>query len=295
MYDYPSLYILILNFNSYKETLNLFENLQVNILSIAKVIVIDNNSNSINKEYLRKNIPSNQLIQLYKNSGYATGNNHGIKKAIHDNANAILILNPDIKIQPDVIIKLYEKFNTLSDVAAIGTRICYRNKPEIIYSDGGLIDKQKGFHTYHLNTGKSIHEIESKSLNKVDYVNGSVFMVKTDVFEKVGLMIESFFLYFEETEWCLRAKAQGFKLYVDPSLTAYHLSSSKNKSYHFYMTRNRLWLAKKYPDYYQITFKIVKRQVIKLFIKRLKGLKLPDRNLMSKLKGLILGHITNVK
>lgn len=295
MQPLKDLYILILNYNSYQKTISLFDTLHSGALDFARVIVIDNNSSNLSKEQLQEHIPKEQLILLNENKGYASGNNKGILKAIEDKTKAVFILNPDINITPNTVESLYKKLQNLPNVGAIGTRICYRNKPEIIYSDGGLINKEMGFHTYHLNSGKSIYEVQSKSLNKVDYVNGSVFMVKTEVFEKVGLMIESFFLYFEETEWCLRAKSQGFELYVDPSLTAYHLSSPKNKRYHFYMTRNRLWLAKKYPKYYKKTRQILKVQIINKIKSNIKKLKLQDKILFAKLKGYILGIMTQAK
>lgn len=287
------LFILILNYNSYQETLSLFNILQVDELNMAKILVIDNNSNDLNKRKLKEIIPCNQLMLLSENKGYAAGNNKGIQKAIAEDAKAILILNPDIQIQPLVIINLYNKLFKINDVAALGTRICFREQPDTIYSDGGLVDKEHGFKTYHLNSGKKNCEVNSKHLNTVDYVNGSVFMAKTETFKRVGLMKESFFLYFEETEWCLRARSLGLKLYIDPSLTAYHLSSAKNTRYHFYMIRNRLWLAKAYPEYYSTTLHMVKSHIIRQLIKELKALKIPDKHLRARIKGLIMGHFSN--
>ncbi|WNH09628.1 glycosyltransferase family 2 protein [Thalassobellus suaedae] len=74
-------------------------------------------------------------------------------------------------------------------------------------------------------------------------------------------MREDFFLYFEETEWCLRAKKQGFEVVVNPNAISYHKSSEKTKKYHYYMTRNRLLLAKTEPEYYSQTLKALVKPI----------------------------------
>src|SRR5690606_12380357 len=112
--------------------------------------------------------------------------------------------------------------------AAVGPRICFRDNAKLIYSDGGMVDKEQGFFTYHLNNKKIMKDIRMENkIKHVDYVNGSVFLARTAVFERIGYMLEDFFLYFEETEWCLRAKGFGYNLVTNSEALAFHLSSPK--------------------------------------------------------------------
>ena len=107
-------------------------------------------------------------------------------------------------------------------------------------------------------------------------------------------MLEDFFLYFEETEWCLRATKNKFKLLVNTNALAYHTSSKKGKLYAYYMTRNRILLAKYQKEYYKETVKIVFERMygqLKNDVRK-KRITLTTRNL---LKGFFAGITGKLK
>ncbi|MGB5982864.1 MAG: glycosyltransferase family 2 protein [Nonlabens sp.] len=287
------IYILILNYNSSQEVIRLYNSLKVDSREEYVFLIIDNLSPQPDREQLKKAIPDECLLLLNTNDGYASGNNAGIKQAMNNGATHILILNPDIEIAATIIHDLYIRFKSLEKTAALGTRICDSENPDIIYSDGGIINKEKGFSTKHHNGKKLTSEVSETGLREVDYVNGSVLFTSVAVLQDVGLLEESFFMYFEETEWCLRAKEKGYKLLVDTDLTAYHKPSSKNTRYQFLMIRNRLWLAKKYPKYYPKAKKVVFRKLKKESMKKLKRFQLPGKNTRAKIKGYLYGVYTS--
>ncbi|WP_417872514.1 glycosyltransferase family 2 protein [Xanthomarina gelatinilytica] len=286
-----SLYIVILNYNSAHDTVELFNLLKAQGYGDL-ILVVDNHSKQLDRAVLTKHIPGDQLVFSKKNKGYAAGNKIGIQRALDDGSEFVLLLNPDIRLDVECIPLLHNAIKKDASIAAVGPRICYRDNPDKIYSDGGLVIKEKGMFTTHINTNASVHEVSNKAMNyNIDYVNGSVFLARTAVFTKIGFMREDFFLYFEETEWCLRAKAHGYLLATTPEATAYHTSSIKGRLYHYYMTRNRLLFAKLYPEYYAITKKVVWKTISKDFKKHSKNLTFPNANLLAKLQGYIVGRL----
>ena len=285
---------IILNYNSSKEVIELYNQLN-EFNNGVSIIIVDNNSEQEEKELLLKSIDSNFLIFNKFNIGYAGGNNIGIKKAIKEDAKYVWILNPDIQITKNTLPILLKTIESNINIAAIGPRICYRNMPSKIYSDGGIILQEKGFFTTHKNYNKessSVHSLTKE--NEVDYVNGSAMLISVDAYRKIGFLKEGFFLYFEETEWCLRALKFKYKLVVNTEAIAYHISSKKGELYHFYMTRNRIWLAKSQNKYVFITLKEVTKTVVLQLLRELKKGKI-SQNTKSRIKGLIAGVFGNVK
>lgn len=285
---------LILNYNSSFDTVRLYNELEYFYPNIGRII-IDNNSSIIDKKYLKKNINSTDLMFNYSNFGYAGGNNVGIKRAIKEGAKYIWILNPDIKITKNSLPILIDTIKNDHTIAAVGPRICYRNKPTTIYSDGGIIIQEKGFFTTHKNSNKQISSVSIlEKENLVDYVNGSAMLIQVETFKHIGAFREDFFLYFEETEWCLRASKQNYKLIVNTDAVVYHASSEKSSLYHFYMTRNRIWLAKIQNRYVFKTIKEVVKTVFLQFIKEFKKGKI-SLNTKARIKGVVAGVFRTLK
>lgn len=288
--------IIILNYNSAEDSICLYKLIEQFGLKSTTVCVIDNNSSKADRDILQKNIPSANLRLLSKNKGYAAGNNVGIQEAIALNIPYILLLNPDIRLDANCINILLHTIKAAKNTAVVGPRICFRENPNLVYSDGGMVDKQKGFYTYHRNDKKELSSGEKDfTIQKVDYVNGSVFMAKTAVFQEIGYMREGFFLYFEETEWCLRAASKGYSSVVNTEAVAYHESSKKGERYHYFMTRNRLWLAKTEPQYYKATLAAVWQPLKKQLIKCIKQRTWPNIILRAKCRGLIAGVFGRIK
>ena len=271
--------IVILNYNSSEDTLALY-----NKLSDYQILVIDNCSTTKEVKLLEDNILHSQLIINSKNLGYAGGNNQGIKYAIRKKIPYVLILNPDISIRPCDIDALLLKIAKNNNIAAVGPRICYRNQPNKIYSDGGIVLKDKGFFTSHINYNRRLTE-KLDNTESPSYVNGSVFLARTSVFQQIGLFDEKFFLYFEETDWCLRAKKANYDILVIPSITAFHKESKKNEKYNFYMIRNRLLLASKFRHYHYRTISVV----LNLIWNQIKSDLLKRNKLSSNTKAKIKG------
>lgn len=240
--------IIILNYNSFDDTNREVESLLKENFPKESIYIVDNQSNDNHKiEKLGFEKRINTILSDH-NGGYAYGNNLAIKKALQDGKNYFLLLNPDIEISVDTIEKLYTDLKNLKDVGIIGPRICYRNDRNIIFSDGGLLFPEKGFMGDHINYEKPKTNAKPSHYNyNINYVDGSTLMFKKEILDEIGLMNENFFMYYEESEWCLRLlKNTNWKIAVNTQCEAYNLSSNKGSFYEYYMTRNRIWLCRMY-------------------------------------------------
>lgn len=240
--------IIILNYNSFDDTNREVVSLLDEGIQKNSLYVVDNNSDD--KKKIEKLCSQKQInfILSDHNGGYAYGNNLAIKKAIEDGKTYFLLLNPDIEISLDTIQQLYKDLNDFSDIMIMGPRICYRNDRNKIFSDGGLLFPDKGFMGAHVNGELYREDIKTSQYNyNINYVDGSALMFKKELLDKIGFMNEDFFMYYEESEWCMRLhKDINLKIAINTECVAYNIASNKGSFYEYYMTRNRLWLCRMY-------------------------------------------------
>lgn len=239
------IYIVILNYNSSTETLNLLENLMVINLPV-KIIVIDNNSLPNDQELLKHHVFPHQLIINKKNLGYAGGNNIGIDIAVKSNAKYVWILNPDIRIEKETLPDLLKCINGNKKIAAVGPRILMRENKEIIFSDGGEIKFDYKCTVRHKNYLRNTKTTTAGVNLGIDYIDGSCLLLNLKAVEELGFLPEEYFLYFEETDWCVNARRKGWELAVNCNSRAYNLISNKKGGYFYYLFRNKMIFARKY-------------------------------------------------
>lgn len=166
------------------------------------------------------------LIQADKNSGFAGGNNVGIKYALRKkDFSYIWLLNNDTVIEYNALHQLYE-YAECNNTGISGSVLKYYHAPDSIQAYGG-----------RLNTflGTTSHNKTISMLNKrLDDIIGATFFLNEDVISNIGLLPEEYFLYMEETDYCFNARKNGFKLGVATDSIVYHKegasigASSKN-------------------------------------------------------------------
>jgi len=209
---------------------------------------------------------------------------------VEEGAEYIWILNPDIRINSETLNLLLEVFYGDEKVAAAGPRIIYRENEDRIFSDGGLVLENNNCTTVHKNQNGYNFLVPEKIDYDLDYIDGSCILLSSKAVKKIGLFSEEYFLYFEETDWCLKAKQNHYKIAVNSRAKAYNLISYKGAVYHFYMMRNRLMFAKKF----NLDYKEVRNYQINLLLKefflRFKG-KYFKPFYLSRFKGFLAGII----
>lgn len=203
------------------------------------------NLKNIPKDFF--NLNSNEKITIIKNSknyGFAEGNNIGIKFVLNSlYSNYILLLNNDTVVDKDFLEEMITILEENPKIGVAGPKIYYYDydgKKDITNFEGGKINFFKG-EASHIS-----HDKTKKIPQRVDYVEGSCFLIKKDVIESVGLLDPEYFLYWEEADWCVRIKKNGYKLIYVPQAKIWHkVETSISKTNLYYMTRNRFLFIKK--------------------------------------------------
>lgn len=250
----PLIYIIILNYNSWSDCLETVDSLQDVSYSDFKTLVLDNNSTDESEEKLKEKLPENvDFLQVGENLGFAGGNNVGIKKALKEGVDYVLLLNPDVKVRSDFLKKLVEvyespeKYEGVSNIGFLQPFILYYEPDDLVYSNGGYVNWDKTFATPKDNA-KKVGEIERKKQPfESDYVTGTALFASREVIEDIGLMAEDYFLYCEDTDWSLQAAGEGYNHYVVPDSVIWHkeaVSTGLHSYIHiYYNSRNGMLLG----------------------------------------------------
>lgn len=287
----PEVYIVILNFNSGEDTVNCVKSLEKLKYENFKIIIVDNASKDNSLEIIRDKCIFDKLIISEENLGYANGNNLGIKYALQMRAEYICILNNDIEAEADFLNILMEYMLKNKKTGIAGPCICDFAEREKVQTMGADINLYTG-----LAQGKYKGYSYSKVMDKelmVDYLGGAGFIVRREVFETIGLIPENYFLFFEETEFCLKAKKAGFDIVTLGKSRIFHKRSATIAKYkglsYFFLNRNRIVFVRRNANSIQkiifsiyIVFEsigriIIRKEPFSLFSFYLEGLK-ADKN-----------------
>lgn len=279
----PKVSIVILNWNGWQDTLECFESLKKITYPNYEVVIVDNNSTNESVEKIKNWISDKKSATAYKllingcNAGFAGGNNQGIKYAIKNKSDYILLLNNDTIVEFGFLEKLVEIGESDQKNGIIGPKIYYENDKKRIWFGGGKINwlKTQGI---HLDLNKEDID-EVKNINNgrdffmVDYITGCAMLIKKEVIKKIGLLSEDYFLYYEDTDYCLRALKAGWQSVLTPKSNIWHKVSRSTKefspSYLYYHARNELMLSRKTNGaakvflVYILSFCLAIKQIIK--------------------------------
>jgi hypothetical protein len=243
-----SVFIIILNWNNYKDTIECVNScLKINYGSF-KIIIVDNGSTNESLSELRKAFPSLEIIETGSNLGFAEGNNIGIRSAIKQNADHVLLLNNDTVVDPEILNAFLAQASNLPLAGIFAAKIYYFLNPSKIWFAGGKWDTSTpGFK--HIGMGAEDSEEFSKVM-ETDYACGCALFASIPMLKDIGLLDPEYFLNFEETDLCYRAKAKGFKIYFVPKAKVWHKVSATigNKSalQRYFLTRNLLLWSNKH-------------------------------------------------
>jgi N-acetylglucosaminyl-diphospho-decaprenol L-rhamnosyltransferase len=178
-----------------------------------EVIVIDNDSQDATTNIIRCHFPRVKLILSDENLGFAEGNNVAMKSAL---GKIITLVNPDAILHSMACSRISEVFEDSSlNVGVVGGHI--ENHPV----ESRPFPSLNNLWQYHQGTFNA--KEDSAPIRKVDWICGAFFAFYKSVFEELGGFDPRFFLYYEETDFCLRAKKAGYHCYQHRSAYAQHI------------------------------------------------------------------------
>ena len=252
--------VIVLNYNGLADTLDCQESLKKCNAGAHKgdFIVVDNDSSDGSIEALSA-LSDIRLIPNTLNLGYTGGNNIGIKYALRNKSDLILIINNDTIADKNLLINLI-KASKNADI--VSPKIYFAPNFEfhrhrykknelgkVIWYAGGKID-WPNIIGKHIGVDE-VDKGQFETISQIDFATGACMLVKRQVFEKIGLFDEKYFLYLEDLDFCQRARTNGFKIIFEPKAIIWHKNAksaggSGSALQDYFITRNRLLFAFKF-------------------------------------------------
>lgn len=240
----PLISVITVNYNQAEVTSCLLSSLEACSYTNLEIIVVDNGSVE-DCRFLKLKFPHIQLIHNSKNLGFAGGNNVGLSIA---KGSFVLFVNNDVEVQPDFLEALLLPFMEDETTCATSPKIKYYHSRDQIQYAGSHAVNPFTLKNKHIGTGEFDYG-QYDQTRKTDYAHGACMLVSIETIRKIGFMDESYFLYYEEQDWCERMNRSGGSIYYVFNSVVLHkesISTGKNSPLKvFYLTRNRLLFARK--------------------------------------------------
>lgn len=217
----PKVFIIILNYNG-KDTINAcLSSVLGSDYPNFEVVVVDNASDDGSFEEAKKQLFKHHVIKNPENFGFAKGNNIGIRFALEKFADYVLILNNDTVIEAKTISLLVTAMEKNPKIGAASPLI-FSLDGDIWFAGGKIC----------WNRMKAVHLKRpiAKTPHETGYLSGCSLFVRKEVFKKIGLFDERYFLYYEDADFSMRAKKAGFSLGIIPEASIKHLEQSNSKN-----------------------------------------------------------------
>lgn len=284
----PKVSIIILTTNALamtKEQLKDIEKLDTKGID-CECLVVDNGSNDGSQEELTGLTLPNmkyKFIESGANLGFAGGNNVGIKDAMKRGFEYIILMNNDLILPTDIVKKLVDFMESNPEVGIASPKMYFAEgyefhkdrykeseKGKVIWYAGGIIDRKNIYSTH-----KGVDEVDKGQYNNIedtDFANGATVIIRREVIEKIGLLDSSFFLYWEDADFCERAKRSGFRVVYFPGTCMWHKVSastggSGSPTNDYFLTRNRVYFANRYSTF-RTKFAVLRDTIKLIFIGR---------------------------
>jgi GT2 family glycosyltransferase len=240
-------HVVILNTNRRDDTLACLASLFASSYTNFKVIVLDNRSTDGSAEAIRSAYPAVQVVDLPNNLGYAGNNNVGVETALRDGAEWVLVLNEDTILDPECLSHLVDVGEGDPQIGIVGPMVFHHDEPGVIQSAGGVLGKF--WQSQHLGQNEADHG-QFCEPHQVEWISGCAILVRRAVIEQVGALDAGYFIYWEETEWCIRAGRGGWRIVHVPAARLWHKGVQRNyqpkPAFIYYGRRNQLFTLAKH-------------------------------------------------
>lgn len=243
-----------------------------------KIIFIDNASMDKSVIYVRKKFPKIRIKIFHRNKGFTGAVNFGMNYALKHHARYVLLINNDTKVRPTFLQKLISFVDRKKGIGIVSPLILYPGKEQKIWFAGGRIDPKR-FSSGHLLLGEQI-PLNLKKPYESEYLSGCCLLIKTKLIGEIGFLDDRYFLYYEDMDYCLRARKAGYKCFIVPKAKMIHKQNpSELDEAHkeYYLTRNHLLILRKLAP-----FKIKLREHIRTLKTIYEKMKIQDDNIIAQ-------------
>jgi GT2 family glycosyltransferase len=250
----PLVYVAVLNWNGYELVERCLHLLNGTDYAKFKVFIIDNGSNDDSVARIRAELRPQIMICSGYNRGYAGGNEMALQHAQMDGADLLWILNPDALVEVDTLSALVAAYQQHGPALYGSVPVDAKNHVNLRTWELDPNGKADLRHPVNIS-GEYSELFPGLQTQPVATLSGSSLLIPMMVIEKYGFMDTSFFLYSEESDYCLRLNRQGINSYLVPKSVVRHQTQGTHKHHPelkpviiYYQTRNRLVLLRRYAD-----------------------------------------------
>lgn len=219
--------VVVLNWNGLEDTRSLLRTLERCRVPEGwrlEVIVVDNGSSDGSVGALGREFPAVELVALGENRRFAGGNNAGLARALERGADAVMLLNNDTEADPGLVERLLLALDQHPGAGAVAPLIYFAAPSDRIWYAGGRLVPALGLAAHR--GLRSRDDGRFRSVEDTGYLTGCCLLATREAWERVGPLDERYFIYAEDADWCLRARAQGLRLLFVPTARLWHKVSA---------------------------------------------------------------------
>jgi GT2 family glycosyltransferase len=224
-----TLWVVVLSWNGVELTLDTLGSLAACRIPEGwklHTLVVDNASSDGSPARVREAFPDVELLALAENRRFAGGNNAGLERALAAGADAVMLLNNDVIADPKLFEKLLAALAEAPEAGAAAPLIYFAPPSDRIWFGGGRCRPWLA-HSSHRGLRERDHG-QYRSIEDSGYLTGCCLLATAEAWKKVGFLDERYFIYAEDADWCLRARAAGYRLLFVPTARLWHRVSASS-------------------------------------------------------------------
>lgn len=247
-------FVIVLSWNSEEYISKCLDSLQ-RLAGKPEIIVVDNASTDASVAFIKKNYPKLKILKNSRNLGYAEGNNVGIRYALDHGADYVWIVNPDVVVAPDCLSAFLAAAQKYPNPGIFTPKIYFapgyefhkdryskKEQGKVIWSAGGLMDWAN-----LIGSHRGVDEVDIGQYNSdtlTHFATGATIFIRRTVFDQIGLIDPKYYLYYEENDFCQRAKKAGWLIMYIAGAVAWHSNARAtgigSPLQDYYIARNRM-------------------------------------------------------
>lgn len=239
----PKVSIIVLNWNGYRDTVECVNSLGKVAYPNCELVIVDNGSSDGSEEILRKSFPDVKIIQTGRNLGFTGGNNIGMRYALDNGADYVILLNNDTIVDKDFAGELVKAAETDRSIGLLCSKIYFYDCPDVLWYAGASFHPWLGWGRH-----RGYNERDKGQYDRVEETErptGCALLATRELCEKIGLLREEYFCYCEDVDWGMRAQNANYKIMYVPASRVWHKVSRSTGGGStgislYYFTRNML-------------------------------------------------------
>ncbi len=255
----PPISIIIPNWNGRQMTAECIRSLLAMDYTNFAILVVDNGSTDGSIEMLRREFPRVTVLPQSRNLGFAAACNVGIRHALRDHIEYVLLLNNDTFVASDVLREMLVVIQSNARIAAVCPKMYFAERPQILWYAGADFSLWSG--TPKHRGWKALDRGQFDHRQEITQATGCAMLVRCSALREVGLFDEQLWAYVEDLEWSVRARKKGYCLAFAPKARLWHhdgatavksLGSGSQSVRQFLSTRNMIFLARKHLSWWHV-------------------------------------------